>query len=55
MHIRNAPTTPRVSELPKNFGKIRDAAIERLLSNSRFQRALPIFKTGSPLMAEMTF
>ena len=33
-HIRDTPTMPTVSELPKQFWKIRDAAIEHLLSNS---------------------
>ena len=40
-HIRNAPTTPTASELPKKFWKVRDAAIEYLLSNSRLPAGLP--------------
>ncbi len=39
-HIQNAPTTPITSKLPKKFWKVRDAAIEHLLSNSRLPEGL---------------
>lgn len=40
LQIRNAPTTPAATELPRKFWKTRDAAIEHLLSNSRLPTGL---------------
>jgi hypothetical protein len=40
MQIRNAPTTPAATELPRKFWKTRDALVEHLLSNSRLPAGL---------------